>query len=65
MYKVSFVLGLLPRWSDKELEGEFYGPRGRKYDLAYVVDELACKGCGICANECPVKAIEMAKEVKF
>ncbi len=22
-----------------------------------------CKGCGICANECPVKAIEMVEEV--
>lgn len=21
-----------------------------------------CKGCGICAHECPVKAIEMVKE---
>ncbi|MCR4437290.1 MAG: 4Fe-4S binding protein [Eubacteriales bacterium] len=21
-----------------------------------------CKGCGICANECPTKAIEMVKE---
>lgn len=54
-----------PDGAIKELRGEFYGSRGRKYDLAYVVDDLACKGCGICANECPVKAIEMAKEVKF
>lgn len=23
-----------------------------------------CKGCGICANECPVKCIEMVKEEK-
>jgi len=22
-----------------------------------------CKGCGVCANECPVKAIEMVREV--
>ncbi|MFP3483271.1 MAG: 4Fe-4S binding protein, partial [Caldivirga sp.] len=22
-----------------------------------------CKGCGICANECPVKAIKMVPEV--
>lgn len=26
-----------------------------KFDLDY------CKGCGICANQCPVKAIEMKK----
>jgi len=24
-----------------------------------------CKGCGICANECPKKAIEMVEESKF
>lgn len=23
-----------------------------------------CKGCGVCANECPVKAISMVREVK-
>ncbi len=28
------------------------------------VDYDFCKGCGICAHECPVKAIEMIKEVK-
>ena len=24
-----------------------------------------CKGCGICANQCPTKAIEMKQEVDF
>jgi len=24
-----------------------------------------CKGCGICANECPVKAYDMQEESKF
>ena len=26
------------------------------------IDYDYCKGCGICANECPVDAIEMIKE---
>lgn len=29
-----------------------------------VYDYDFCKGCGICANECPVKAIEMVVEGK-
>ena len=29
-----------------------------------VYDFDFCKGCGICANECPVKAIEMIVEGK-
>ncbi|KXA91095.1 pyruvate synthase, partial [candidate division MSBL1 archaeon SCGC-AAA259A05] len=28
------------------------------------VDLDYCKGCGICAKECPVDAIEMVKEEK-
>ena len=30
-----------------------------KHDYTY------CKGCGICAEECPAKAIEMQEEAKF
>lgn len=26
------------------------------------VDYYHCKGCGVCSNECPTKAIEMVKE---
>ncbi len=26
------------------------------------IDERFCKGCGICAKECPVTAIQMVKE---
>jgi pyruvate ferredoxin oxidoreductase delta subunit len=26
------------------------------------VDLRFCKGCGVCANECPVKAVAMVKE---
>jgi pyruvate ferredoxin oxidoreductase delta subunit len=28
-------------------------------------DYYACKGCGICAEECPFKAIEMKEEKEF
>ena len=34
------------------------GPAG-----AFEVDLDFCKGCGICARECPRKAIRMAKEM--
>lgn len=26
------------------------------------VDYYHCKGCGVCSNECPTKAIDMVKE---
>ena len=28
----------------------------------YAIDYGFCKGCGICAYECPSKAIDMVKE---
>ena len=34
----------------------------RKKDNSVEVNYDYCKGCGICANECPSKAIEMVKE---
>jgi pyruvate ferredoxin oxidoreductase delta subunit len=45
-----------------------YCPEGSvKYDPEtnnMVIDYDFCKGCGICANECPAEAIEMAQEGK-
>ncbi len=34
----------------------------RRDDDYVEVDYVYCKGCGICANECPTKAIEMVEE---
>jgi len=30
-----------------------------------IIDYEYCKGCGICANECPRHCIEMVKETEF
>jgi pyruvate ferredoxin oxidoreductase delta subunit len=30
----------------------------------YSIDKSFCKGCGICAKECPFNAIAMVKEVR-
>jgi len=40
-----------------------YCPDGA-IDDDLVVDLRFCKGCGICANECPKKAISMVREEK-
>lgn len=42
-----------------------YCPEGvikREEDDSVSIDYEYCKGCGICANECPRKAIVMEKE---
>jgi len=36
----------------------------RRDDDSVEVDYYHCKGCGICASECPVKAISMVEEVR-
>ena len=35
-----------------------------KYEVFYEKDLDYCKGCGICAEECPVKCIKMEVENK-
>jgi len=42
-----------------------YCPEGavlRLEDDSIEIDYEYCKGCGVCANECPVKAIAMVEE---
>jgi len=36
-----------------------------KDDKVVDIDYMHCKGCGICAEECPVKCIEMKPEAEF
>jgi pyruvate ferredoxin oxidoreductase delta subunit len=36
----------------------------KKHQESVQVDYYHCKGCGICAAECPVDAIEMVEESK-
>jgi len=36
----------------------------RKGDGSVEIDYEYCKGCGVCANVCPVKAITMKREEK-
>ncbi len=42
-----------------ELDKEYTTKKNRKYKVSYDVNADFCKGCGMCAQECPVKAIEM------
>ena len=43
-----------------------YYPEGciKRKNGKFEIDYDYCKGCGICANECPVKAIIMVQEEK-
>ena len=45
-----------------EIDKEYITKKGIKYSITYEIDYNYCKGCGICAEECPVKAIEMILE---
>lgn len=47
-----------------ELDKPYTTKTGRKYTKTYKVNYDYCKGCGICAQECPAKAIKMVEEVR-
>lgn len=48
----------------EEVDEPYVTSTGRRYPRSYRVNYRYCKGCGICANECPVKAIKMVPEVR-
>ena len=45
-----------------EVDEEYTTSKGKKYAVTYKVNYDYCKGCGVCANECPVDAIKMVPE---
>ena len=46
-----------------ELDKEYVTEKGKRWQRTYVIDYDHCKGCGVCAEECPVKAIDMIPEI--
>lgn len=52
-----------PEGAIQEVSEPYKTKAGREFKLTYKVNYDHCKGCGICSNECPVKAITMVEEV--
>jgi len=46
-----------------ESDEKYTTKTGKTYNVSYKINYYFCKGCGICAEECPVKAITMVPEV--
>ncbi len=51
-----------PEGAIVEIDKEYVSSKGVKYSVTYEIDYYYCKGCGICAEECPVKAIILVRE---
>jgi len=48
----------------KVVDMQYRTSKGRVWSFMLEIDYDYCKGCGICAEECPVNAISMVEEVK-
>ncbi|MCY0858904.1 MAG: 4Fe-4S binding protein [Sulfolobaceae archaeon] len=46
-----------------ELPKPYTTKKGIKYNVTYEINYDYCKGCGICSQVCPTKAIKMVPEV--
>ena len=59
-------VGGRPDAADHIARGRLPEPVAAKHvgDPKVLVDYTYCKGCGICAEECPIDAIRMVSEVK-
>ncbi len=52
------------RAEELEQAGKIKKAAAKKAEIRYVLNSDYCKGCGICANECPIKGIKMILEEK-
>uniref|UniRef100_A0A7J2U0Q6 4Fe-4S dicluster domain-containing protein n=1 Tax=Ignisphaera aggregans TaxID=334771 RepID=A0A7J2U0Q6_9CREN len=53
-----------PEPAIKIIDRPYKTSSGREWKITFEVDYDYCKGCGICVEECPVKAIDFVEEVK-
>jgi len=54
----------LKRAEELEKAGKIKKAAAKKAHIRYELDPMYCKGCGICANECPIQGIKMKLEEK-
>ncbi|MGZ4852984.1 MAG: 4Fe-4S binding protein [Halobacteriota archaeon] len=54
----------LERAEELEKAGKIKKAAAKKAHIRYELDPTYCKGCGICANECPIQGIKMKLEEK-
>jgi pyruvate ferredoxin oxidoreductase gamma subunit len=54
----------LKRAEELEKAGKIKKAAAKRAHIQYELDPTYCKGCGICANECPIQGIRMRVEEK-